>query len=51
VSDPLPPELVRRIEALEQEPLGPDFDRASWMWLGLLGLALPVALLVLGWWW
>jgi hypothetical protein len=45
-----PPELARRIEALEREPSGPDFDPASWMWLALLGLALPVGLLLVGWW-
>ena len=50
MSDPLPPELARRIEVLEQEPVGPDFDTASWMWLALLGLVLPMGLLVLGWW-
>jgi len=50
MSDPLPPELARRIEVLEREPVGPDFDPASWMWLALLGLVLPVGLLVLGWW-
>ena len=46
----LPAELARRIEVLEQEPPGPDFDRASWMWLALLGLVLPIGLLVIGWW-
>ena len=50
MSDSLPPELARRIEALEQEPVGPDFDPASWMWLALLGLVLPVCLLIIGWW-
>jgi len=49
VSEPLPPELARRIEALEQEPRGADFDPVSWMWLALLGLLLPLALLLLGW--
>jgi hypothetical protein len=47
--DPLPAELVRRIEVLEREPLGPDFDRTSWLWLALLGLVLPIGVLVLGW--
>ena len=50
MSDSLPPELARRIEALEHEPVGPDFDPASWMWLALLGLVLPVSLLIIGWW-
>ncbi len=47
--DSMPPELERRIEALEREPTGPDFDASSWMWLVLLGLVLPIGLLVLGW--
>jgi len=53
VSDSLPPELARRIEALEpldEPPVAPDFDPVSWMWLALLGLIVPIALLVLGWW-
>jgi hypothetical protein len=50
MSESLPPELARRIEVLEQEPPGPDFDPASWMWLALLGLVLPLGLLVIGWW-
>ena len=49
MSESLPPELARRIEALEQEPPGADFDPVSWMWLALLGLVLPLGLLVLGW--
>jgi hypothetical protein len=49
VPDSLPAELVRRIEALEREPLDPDFDPMSWIWLTLLGLVLPLGLLVLGW--
>lgn len=47
--EPLPRELERRIEVLEKEPLSPDFDPASWMWLALLGLVLPIGVLVLGW--
>jgi hypothetical protein len=47
--DPLPPELAHRIEVLERESVGPDFDAASWMWLALLGLMLPIGLLMLGW--
>jgi len=50
MSESLPPELARRIEALEQEPRDIDFDPVSWMWLALLGLVLPLALIVLGWW-
>jgi hypothetical protein len=50
MSDSSSPELARRIQALEQEPIGPDFDPVSWMWLALFGLVLPIGLLVLGWW-
>jgi hypothetical protein len=51
VIDPthLPPELEARIAALERAEPRPDFDAASWVWMVLLGLALPVALLILGW--
>jgi hypothetical protein len=45
----LPPELARRIDALEAQPAGQDFDRISWAWLVLLGLVTPIALLILGW--
>jgi len=45
----LPAELEQRIEALEQQPAAADFDRRSWVWLALLGVLLPLALLVLGW--
>jgi hypothetical protein len=46
----IPAELERRIALLEN-PVnqGEDFDRASWFWLLLLGLALPVAVLIIGW--
>jgi hypothetical protein len=47
---PLPPELVRRIEALESGGAEGDFDRRSWLWLILLGVVLPGALLIVGWW-
>ena len=46
----LPAELARRIEALDARPPAADFDRAGWLWLALLGVALPLALIVLGWW-
>jgi hypothetical protein len=49
MSGSMPSELERRIEAREQQSTGPDFDAGSWMWLALLGLVLPIALLVLGW--
>ena len=53
MSHSLPPELARRIEtlqALDEPPIAADFDRVSWIWLALLGLIVPIALLVLGWW-
>jgi hypothetical protein len=49
MSDSLPPELIRRIDALEAQPAAQDFDPVSWLWLALLGLVLPIALLILGW--
>ncbi len=46
----LPPELEARIAAFESaEPPG-DFDGASWFWIILLGVALPLMLLAAGWW-
>ena len=46
----LPAELERRIRALESAgDEGEDFDGASWFWLIVLGIVLPVAALVLGW--
>jgi hypothetical protein len=48
---PLPPDLERRIEALEADSGDSgDFNRASWFWLLLFGVALPAALLLWGWW-
>jgi hypothetical protein len=48
--EPLEPELERRVRALEAGPdAGSDFDAASWFWMVLLGIALPAALLVWGW--
>jgi hypothetical protein len=46
----LPPDLESRISAFERaEPSG-DFDAASWFWMILLGVAIPVGLLAVGWW-
>jgi hypothetical protein len=45
-----PPELEARIAAFENAPPSPDFDTASWIWMILLGVALPLLLLVVGWW-
>jgi hypothetical protein len=49
----LPPELEARISELEAcaaagEPPS-DFDSFSWFWMILLGVAIPVLLLVVGW--
>jgi hypothetical protein len=46
----LPPELEARIAAFESTAPTCDFDRASWFWMILLGIAIPLALLVVGWW-
>jgi hypothetical protein len=46
----LDPELERRIAALESgADAGADFDVRSWLWMVLLGIVGPVALLVWGW--
>jgi hypothetical protein len=54
VADPapqaLPPELEARIEAFERAAPRPDFDAASWFWMMLLGVAIPLLLLIVGWW-
>ena len=48
----VPAELERRLAALESgAEQGRDFDARSWWWLGLLGIAIPLALLAIGWWW
>lgn len=48
--EPLDPELERRVIALEAgTDSGSDFDAASWFWMVLLGILVPVALLVWGW--
>lgn len=50
MNDPLGSELDRRIEALESgAEAGSDFDAASWFWMLLLGLVVPVGLLLWGW--
>ncbi len=47
---PLPPELEARIEEFERAAPRPDFYAASWFWMMLLGVAIPLALLIVGWW-
>jgi hypothetical protein len=49
MATPPPAELARRIETLEHEGDAQDFDRRGWLWLILLGLVLPAALLIIGW--
>lgn len=44
----LPPDLERRIAALESAGRTGDLDAVSWFWLILLGIVLPAALLVWG---
>jgi hypothetical protein len=50
VSEALPPELERRIEALESgAEAGADFDVTSWLWMVLLGIFVPIGLLLWAW--
>ena len=50
-ADRLPPDLEARIVALEAvSGQTQDFDARSWAWLVLLGVILPIALLLIGWW-
>jgi hypothetical protein len=46
----LPPELEARIAAFENAAPTSDFDGASWFWMILLGVVIPLALLIVGWW-
>ena len=50
LSPPLPPELEARILAFENAAPTPAFDGTSWFWMLMLGVALPLALLAIGWW-
>jgi hypothetical protein len=46
----LPADLELRISALESSHgCGEDFDVSSLIWLSLLGVVIPVALLLIGW--
>jgi hypothetical protein len=47
---PLPAELEARIAACENAAPAADFDGASWFWMIMLGLVIPLALLAAGWW-
>jgi len=46
----LPPELEARIAAFESAAPRSDFDIRSWFWMILLGVAIPLILLIVGWW-
>jgi len=46
----LPPQLEARIAAIENAARTSDFDGASWFWMILLGVAIPLVLLAVGWW-
>jgi hypothetical protein len=50
VMSELQPELEARIAAFERAAPRPDFDAASWIWMILLGVVLPLLLLAIGWW-
>jgi hypothetical protein len=45
----LPPDLETRLAAFESVPTPGGFDAASWFWMILLGVVIPLGLLVLGW--
>jgi hypothetical protein len=45
-----PPQLEARIAALEKAAPPSDFDASSWFWIFLLGIAIPLILLAVGWW-
>jgi hypothetical protein len=49
-ADGLPPQLEARIAAFERAAPAADFDAASWFWMILLGVAIPLLLLAIGWW-
>ena len=49
-SEQLAPALESRIAALERGASSSDFDRAAWGWMILFGMAIPLALILLGWW-
>ena len=46
----LPPDLEARIIAFERVQPPGDFDAASWFWMILWGIAIPLGLLAIGWW-
>jgi hypothetical protein len=46
----VPRDLEARIAAFERAPPADDFDAASWFWMILLGVAIPLIMLAAGWW-
>jgi hypothetical protein len=46
----LAPQLEARIAAVESAAPKSDFDASSWFWMILLGVAIPLILLAVGWW-
>jgi hypothetical protein len=46
----LPPQLEARIAVVESAAPASDFDASSWFWMILLGVAIPLILLAVGWW-
>jgi hypothetical protein len=49
-STALTPQLEARIAAFENASPTSDFDRTSWLWMLLLGVVIPLALIIVGWW-
>ena len=45
----LPADLETRIAAFERAAPPGDFDTASWFWMILLGVEIPLLLLAAGW--
>jgi hypothetical protein len=46
----LAPELEARIAAFENAAPASGFGVAGWFWMLLLGVAIPLAMLIVGWW-
>jgi hypothetical protein len=46
----LAPQLEARIAVVESAAPTSDFDASSWFWMILLGVAIPLILLAVGWW-
>jgi hypothetical protein len=46
----LPPQLEARIAVVENAAPTSGFDAAGWLWMILLGVAIPLILLAVGWW-